>query len=77
VANDHLAALASCLAGLTEVDDTQLPLALDYASFEGKPALAVVLPSDKADKVDVFFVGPTCSQSDAQLLHFARIAKPV
>lgn len=66
-------ALASCLAGITDPADTRLPLALDYARFDGKPALAVVLASDKAGKVDVFFVGPDCKQGDEKLLHFARV----
>lgn len=69
-------ALASCVAGLTDVNDTQPPLAVDYARFEGRPALAVVLPASNPAKVDVFFVGPSCTQADADLVHFARVDRP-
>lgn len=67
--------LASCLAALTDPADKSLPLALDYASFEGKPALVVVLPSASAGKVDVFVVAAGCSQADAQLLLFSRLSR--
>lgn len=80
-------ALASCLAGLSEATEPVpgqpsppgadgLPLALDYARFEGQPALVVVLPAANPDKLDVFFVGPMCSQGDEQVLHFARVDRP-
>ncbi|MGB8652833.1 MAG: hypothetical protein WCD35_19465, partial [Mycobacteriales bacterium] len=69
-------ALASCLAALTDPGDSSLPLALDYAAFEGKPALVVVLSTGKPDKVDVFVVGAGCAQPDAQLLFFTRLTRP-
>ena len=68
--------LASCITALTEPGQVVLPLALDYATFEGSPALVVVLPSTKADKVDVFVVGPGCTTGDAALLYFARLDRP-
>ena len=68
--------LASCLASLSDAKDPGLPLALDYASFEGEPALVVVLPASKPDKVDVFVVGAACSVADAKVLFFTRLAKP-
>lgn len=68
--------LAACLAALTDASDPGLPLALDYARFEGAPALVVVLPSSKSDKVDVFVVGAGCSQADAHLLLFTRLPRP-
>jgi hypothetical protein len=68
--------LARCLASLTDPADSGLPLALDYASFNGKPALVVVLPSDKAGKVDVLVVPPGCAQADGQLLYFTRLPRP-
>lgn len=70
------AGLARCLASLTDPADEGLPLALDYASFEGKPALVVVLPSSKADKVDVMVVPAGCAQADGQVLYFTRLPKP-
>jgi hypothetical protein len=68
--------LASCLASLTDPSNPGLPLALDYAQFQGQPALVVVLPADKADKVDVFVVGAGCAQADAKVLFFTRLPKP-
>lgn len=70
------ASLASCLASLSDVDDPGIPLALDYASFEGQPALVVVLPTTRTDKVDVFVVGAGCSQADAKVLFFTRLTRP-
>ena len=70
------AGLARCLASLTDATDPGLPLALDYASFNGRPALVVVLPSEKADKVDVLVVPPGCAQADGQLLYFTRLPRP-
>lgn len=70
------AGLASCLTALTEGSAVQLPLALDYASFDQQPALVVVLPSTVKEKVDVFVVGAACAQADANLLHFVRLNAP-
>jgi hypothetical protein len=68
--------LARCLASLTDPGDTGLPLALDYAAFNGTPALVVVLPSSKPDKVDVFVVPAGCAQADGRVLFFTRLPKP-
>ena len=60
--------LASCLAALTDPaasTASSLPLALDYASFSGKPALVVVLPATKAGKA----TGPVVLRSIAPLVH--------
>ncbi len=70
------ATLAPCLAGLTEPGDATLPLALDYASFDGQPALVVIYAATKAGKVDVFVVGAGCTQADSKLLFFTRLARP-
>lgn len=68
--------LASCLAGVLAGEPETTPLALDYAQFEGQPALAVLLPDPDPAVVSVFLVGPGCSQDDAQVLHFVRVARP-
>jgi hypothetical protein len=68
--------LATCLASLTGPDETGMPLALDYASYLGRPALVVVLPSSKAGKVDVLVVPPGCARADGSLLYFTRLPKP-
>ncbi len=67
--------LASCLAALLPPNDLRV-LALDYASFQGSPALVVILPSSVAGKVDVFVVGATCAQADEKLLFFTRLSRP-
>ena len=71
-----LPGLAACLASLSDPADKSLPLAIDYASFEGQPALVVVLPTHKPDNVDVFVVGAGCAQADAKVLFYIRLAKP-
>ncbi len=68
--------LASCLSALSDPSQPGLPLALDYARYKDQPALVVVLPANKPDKVDVFVVGAACEQADAKLLFFARLPKP-
>ena len=72
------AALASCLQALLPPEDDALrPLALDYASYGGSPALVVVLPAtDTADKVDVFVVGPDCAVGNDSTLFFTRLDRP-
>ncbi len=70
------AGLSACLSGLTDPGDPGVPLALDYASFDGKPAMVVILPSVKADKVDVYVVGAGCVAKDSQLLYFTRLRTP-
>ncbi len=68
------AALASCLAGLLPVDQPDArPLALDYAAYQGAPALAVLLDDPDPAKVSVFVVGPTCVKGDEALLFFTRL----
>ena len=68
--------LARCLASLTDPSEEGVPLALDYASFEGTPALVVVLPVPAADKVDVFVVPVGCAKADGNVLFFTRLTRP-
>ncbi|MGI8537022.1 MAG: hypothetical protein ACR2K2_11105 [Mycobacteriales bacterium] len=71
------AALASCLAALLIPQEPDVrPLALDYASYNGAPALAVLLPDPDPAKVSVFVVGPGCAQADDRTLFFTRLDKP-
>jgi hypothetical protein len=70
------AGLARCLASITDPSESGLPLAVDYASYQGKPALIVVLPSSKPDKVDVFVLPPGCAQANGDLITFLRLPKP-
>lgn len=68
--------LAACLAGLQDDGAAVEPLAVDYASYAGAPALAVLLPDPDPAKVAVFVVGPDCAQADPQLLHYVRVDRP-
>ena len=69
--------LAGCLAQLLPPGEDVLPLALDYAAYDGQPALVVVLPGSGApDKVDVFVVGAECRPGDDRTLFFARLDRP-
>lgn len=62
------AALADCLAGLADASSVGRPVALDYARYAGAPALVVVLPTARADRVDVFVVGAACRDGAEQTL---------
>ena len=62
--------------GLPAEGPEQLPLAVDYASYDGQPALAVVLPDPEPTTVSVFVVGPGCSAQDDRTLFFFRAPRP-
>lgn len=70
------AELAGCLSALNPGAAAAAPLALDYASFEGQPALVVVLPSDAPGKVDVFVVAAGCRAADDATLLFSQLPAP-
>ena len=71
------AGLAECLLALLPPDDPAArPLAIDYASFRGAPAMVVVLPSTLPRKLDVFVVGPACSRANDSTLFYASVDKP-
>ncbi|HEX7186732.1 MAG TPA: hypothetical protein VF423_00785 [Actinomycetes bacterium] len=67
--------LAECVTALNDGPIT--PLAVDLASWQGQPAAVIVLPTpDDPATVDAWVVAPDCSQADARVLHFARVARP-
>ncbi len=66
------ARLTSCLERLT--DGTREVVAVDAGTYEGEPAVAVVLAAG-TEAVDVFIVTPACSADDASILHFERVAR--
>ena len=68
--------LAACLTGLQDAGEAVEPLALDYATYAGSPALAVLLADPDPAKVAVFVVGPECRQDDPQLLQYVRVDRP-
>ena len=71
------AGLADCLLALLPPDDPSVrPLALDYASFRGKPAMVVLLPAVDPSKLDVYVVGPGCSRANDSTLFYTSVARP-
>jgi hypothetical protein len=68
--------LAGCLASLTDPNDPGVPLALDYASYKGAPALVVVLPASKPSKLDIWVVGASCNQLESDLLVYVKADRP-
>lgn len=69
--------LADCLSALVPPEEPDLqPLALDYAQYQGSPALAVVLPDPDPGKLAVYVVGPACTQGGEDLLRFLRVEAP-
>ena len=68
--------LAGCLQALLPPNDpSAAPLAIDYGSFRGTPALVVVLPSSIAGKLDVFVVGADCAPSHDSTLFYASVPR--
>lgn len=80
---DELAALrtseglSACLSAVLPPDEPDVvPLAVDYASYDGEPALAVVLPDPDPAQVSVFVVGAGCTTGDDRTLLFLRAPRP-
>lgn len=69
------AAVRSCVDALTN-GPAQRPLAVDIATFRGRPAAVVVLrtPGDRLS-LDVFVVERRCSADADRTLYFQRIAR--
>ena len=68
------AALQGCLSELSGTATT-VPLVLDYAAYQGAPALVVVLPGLSPDRVDVFVVGAGCAPRQADLLVYRSVPR--
>lgn len=68
--------LDSCLAALTGVQGT-VPVAVDSGSYDGKPALVVVVPApDGMPSLDVWVVAPTCGSAEPTVYEFVRLPRP-
>ncbi len=69
--------LADCLTALLPPDEPDVrPLALDYALYQGQPALAVLLPDPDPAKIALYVVGAGCTQANDSLLQFLRVDSP-
>lgn len=66
--------LTACVAELAG-SPTVRPLAIDFARFQGKPAVVVVLPDIDPAKVDAWVVGPDCRPGQADLLRFQVVPR--
>ena len=73
--HDSPAALQNCVLGVEAGGRVQRPLAIDFARYQGAPAVLVVLPGLSAGFVDAWFVGPACSKADAHLLGYKAISE--
>jgi hypothetical protein len=72
------AALAPCIAAIENgLTAYVAPLAIDAGTYEGRPALIVVLPgADDPTSYDVWIVGPTCGASqDAALIRYQSVPR--
>jgi hypothetical protein len=70
------AALTACLVQLTGTTGS-VAVAVDRGTYEGAPADVVVVPTaDDPSSLDVWVVSPGCSATNADVLEFARIARP-
>ena len=75
--HDSPDALRSCILGVEAGGAIERPLAIDFARYQGAPALLVVLPGLSAGFVDAWFVGAACSEADAHLLGYKAIPSSV
>jgi hypothetical protein len=68
-------ALADCVAELTGGPVT--PLAVDLATFDGKPAAVVLLPGiGGKGRVDVWVVPPDCATGNGETFYYANVLRP-
>jgi hypothetical protein len=64
---------AACVRALTEGDGS-VAVAVDSGSYDGRPAIVVVVPPpDAPGSLDVFVVKPGCGTGAPDLLEFQRI----
>lgn len=70
--------LAPCIALIEDGLPTAVsPIAVDAGTYDGQPALIVVLPgSDDPNSYDVWIVGPTCGKNnDAALIRYQSVPR--
>ncbi|MEP6696735.1 MAG: hypothetical protein ABJA34_07635 [Pseudonocardiales bacterium] len=68
------AALSGCVTELAGRPGV-VPLAVDYAVFQGRPAAIVVLPDPDPAKVQAWAVGPDCRPSQADVLRYQVVPR--
>jgi hypothetical protein len=78
------ARLAACIAELAtgQPPEARVPVVVDFARYEGKPAIVVALPTIRrgavtTETLDVFIAGPGCGTvAGGDVLDFVRIPRP-
>lgn len=53
----------------------KLPLLVDSATYDGRPATIIALPAADTHQADVWVVGPHCSAGDTDLITHRQIAR--
>lgn len=57
------------------VAKSKIPLLVDVATYESRPATVIVLPGSDAARLDIWVVGPACSASDTALITRTQTAR--
>jgi hypothetical protein len=70
------ATLDACILRLVDPAAPVQPTIVDFASYAGKPAVAIFFPSPKAGQLDVFVVGLACATKDDVLAYLRVPAAP-
>lgn len=70
------AALSRCLAALPPAGPVRTPLAVDFASLEGRPAVVLVLPGDRPETVELVAVGAGCGADGPDELYRTELPRP-
>lgn len=68
------AQLAACVTELAGAPGVA-PLAVDYAQFQSRPAVVIVLPYRDPAKMAVWVVGPACSAGQADTRYFQVVSR--
>jgi anti-sigma factor RsiW len=64
--------LSGCVG---RVAQGKVPLLVDMAKYEGQPATVIVLPGARADRLDVWVVGPNCSATDTAMIKHVQTSR--
>ncbi|HEX6470365.1 MAG TPA: hypothetical protein VF069_14805 [Streptosporangiaceae bacterium] len=64
--------LAGCVRRVT---GGRMPLVVDVAKYEGRPATVIALPGVDTSRLDVWVVGPACSATDPAVIKHAQATR--
>lgn len=70
------ATLQACAETLLAVSPPPVPVLVDYASYEGEPAVAIAFPSEKPDELLVYVVGVKCGAETDDIKKFLLVPRP-